>query len=59
MNKKTEKAKKPTKDNPEAIKLFTTLAITEDYKREPEMNMPIPSDFNVKEAKDWVDHNKK
>ncbi len=38
---------------------FDTLAITQPSKHQPKTNVAIPSDAQVAEAKDWVDHNKK
>ena len=35
------------------------LPITMDDEKAPRGGAAIPSDHNVAEAKDWVDHNKK
>ncbi len=39
-------------------KVFETNPITQAEKREPQSNAAIPSEMDVKEAKDWVDFNK-
>ncbi len=38
---------------------FATLAITQPDSRQKDTNMAQPDDENVKEARDWVNHNKK
>ena len=38
---------------------FATMAITQPDKKQDKTDMSIPSASNVKQAKDWVDHNKK
>lgn len=38
---------------------FSTLAITQPDKIQEQTGMPLPAYTNVKNAKDWVDSNKK
>ena len=40
-------------------KIFETQAISEIKKQRDESKVSIPSEENVKEARDWVNHNKK
>ena len=51
--------KKQKNDTKMQTKVFETLAITEAERKTRNSRAAIPSEFNVKEAKDWVDHNKK
>jgi len=39
--------------------IFTNIAILDDTSRTADTNAAIPSEQAVKEAKDWVDYNKK
>jgi len=44
--------------NPDSLagtKAYLTYAATEDYKTEPETNIPIASDIAVEDAREWVD----
>ncbi len=50
---------KKTKTKSGPVGAFKTLAVTDDYKKEPKTNIPIPSDFDIKEGRDWVNHNQK
>lgn len=38
---------------------FITYALSGNGKKDRKTNTTIPTDEGVKEAKDWVDHNKK
>ena len=49
------KKKKASSDTQE----FSTLPIIQADKRNKATNAAIPSDENVKRAKEWVDNNKK
>ncbi|WP_324822983.1 CDIF630_02480 family spore surface protein [Sinanaerobacter sp. ZZT-01] len=38
---------------------FKTFPLADEYEQEPESKEAIPSEDDVKEAKDWVDFNEK
>lgn len=38
---------------------FITLAVTQKDQLQEETNVSLPSDENVREARNWVNHNKK
>jgi len=39
--------------------LYTTYALADTDETDPRTNVGKPTELGVKEAKDWVDHNKK
>jgi len=39
--------------------LHSTYALADAREVEPDSGTTIPTEFGVKEAKDWVDHNQK
>ncbi len=47
------------KINDEVTPLYETLAILESHRKVEDSQVSVPSLRNVKEAKDWVDHNRK
>lgn len=51
MNNKTKKEK--------TVPAFQTFALVDTKSIDPATNVSIPSEDNVKEAKDWVDYNQK
>jgi hypothetical protein len=51
----SDNEKKPKK---KITKAYQTNPITQAQRREPESNVGVPSEMDVKDAKDWVDYNK-
>lgn len=47
------------KDKYKLLGAYETLAVTDTTERYEKTNVAKPSDFNVEEARDWVNHNKK
>jgi len=43
----------------EVVPLYTTYALADVDEIDPRTNVGKPTEIGVKEAKDWVDHNKK
>ncbi|MCL2568334.1 MAG: DUF3787 domain-containing protein [Oscillospiraceae bacterium] len=49
-----------TRKKDEVVPLYTTYALSDVEVRNPVTNAAVrPTEIGVKEAKDWVDHNKK
>ncbi|GHU60569.1 hypothetical protein FACS1894171_2190 [Clostridia bacterium] len=48
-----------TKDKKDKNGGFSTLAAVQPDSRQEKTNVAQPSEENVKEARDWVNHNKK
>ena len=38
---------------------YATLALTDGQNREEQSGVPLPNPTDIREAKDWVDHNEK
>lgn len=56
-NKSGKTAKNEIKDKPVEKYLYSGLPQNNSFVRNPITNDKLPSDYAVKEAKDWVDYN--
>ena len=59
LNERKIESKNEIKDKPIAPMIFEALPQNNSFYRDPETNDKRPSDYAVKEAKDWADFNTK